>query len=148
MYDVLIQCSSTLRLVPTGLLIDPEQANTLPVERTTLERCDACGRSHDWSRWSAILADAHRGWDGEDSRHHHPASPAESRRNARARPQGAADALPGRRSGHRRPAGPGAGLCAGNTTTAGENLMIDEATKELCVNLGDDGLREAAYRGG
>ena len=61
MYDVLIQCSSTGRLVPTGLIIDPEKSNALPSEQATLPRCKACGRSHDWSRWSAILTAVARG---------------------------------------------------------------------------------------
>ena len=29
-----------------------------------------------------------------------------------------------------------------------EQLADDREQQELCVNLGDDGLREAAYRGG
>jgi hypothetical protein len=55
-YDVLIQCSSTGRLVPTGLAIDPEEENSLPAEPKTLPVCEACGRPHGWSRWNAILA--------------------------------------------------------------------------------------------
>jgi hypothetical protein len=59
-YDVLIQCSSTGRLVPTGLVIDPEEENSLPAEPRTLPVCEACGRTHGWSRWNAILAAAAR----------------------------------------------------------------------------------------
>ena len=60
MYDVLIQCSSTGRLVPTGHVVDPEKANALPAELKTLAACVACGRPHGWSRWNAILAAASR----------------------------------------------------------------------------------------
>jgi hypothetical protein len=61
MYDVLIQCHSTGRLVPTGLSVDPEKANALPAEPTMLPVCEACGDAHGWSKWSAILAAAARG---------------------------------------------------------------------------------------
>ena len=61
MYDVLIQCSSTGRLVPTGRMVDPEASNALPAQPTTLAVCEACGHAHDWSRWSAILASSSRG---------------------------------------------------------------------------------------
>lgn len=64
MYDVLIQCSSTGRLVPTGLTVDPEQSHALPAQPTTLPVCEACGRPHDWSRWSAILTSSARNRDG------------------------------------------------------------------------------------
>jgi hypothetical protein len=60
MYDVLIQCSSTGRLVPTGLVVDPERPNSVPAEPKTLRACEACGRPHGWSRWTAILAAASR----------------------------------------------------------------------------------------
>jgi hypothetical protein len=61
MYDVLIQCSSTGRLVSTGLVVDPEKANALTAEPKTLPSCGACGQPHGWSRWNAILAAASRG---------------------------------------------------------------------------------------
>ena len=60
MYDVLIQCSSTGRLVAIGLVVDPEKANSLPAEPKTLLACGACGQPHGWSRWNAILAAASR----------------------------------------------------------------------------------------
>jgi hypothetical protein len=64
MYDVLIQCSSTGRLVPTGLMIDPEQSSELPAAPTRLPVCEACGHPHDWSRWNAILTSSSRSRHG------------------------------------------------------------------------------------
>jgi hypothetical protein len=55
MYDVVIECNRTGRLVSTGLVVDPEKGNALPSGRTELSRCQACGHAHGWSRWTAIL---------------------------------------------------------------------------------------------
>jgi hypothetical protein len=58
MYDVVIECDRTGRLVSTGVTVDPEKANALPSASTALARCTACGHSHAWSRWTAILTAA------------------------------------------------------------------------------------------
>ena len=58
MYDVVIECNETGRLVSTGVSVDPEKNNTLPSQPIRLPRCKACGQAHDWSRWSAILTAA------------------------------------------------------------------------------------------
>ena len=58
MYDVVIECNQTGRLVSTGMIVDPEKANALPSDKTELTCCQACGHSHGWSRWTAILTAA------------------------------------------------------------------------------------------
>jgi hypothetical protein len=55
MYDVMIHCLKTGRLVPTGVKTDPKSFESLPAIPTTLERCPACGKAHMWSRLNAML---------------------------------------------------------------------------------------------
>jgi hypothetical protein len=57
-YDVVIECNQTGRLVSTGVSVDPEKVHALPSEKTVLTRCQACGHAHGWSRWTAILTAA------------------------------------------------------------------------------------------
>jgi hypothetical protein len=58
MYDVVIECNQTGRLVSTGVIVDPAKDNALPTTQTELSRCQACGHPHAWSRWTAILTAA------------------------------------------------------------------------------------------
>ena len=55
MYDVMVHCSKTGALVPTGVKTDPKSFESLPEIPTTLERCPACGKSHGWSKLNAML---------------------------------------------------------------------------------------------
>jgi hypothetical protein len=55
MYDVMIHCLNTGRLVPTGVRTDEKSFEALPAIPTRLERCPACGKSHMWSKPNAIL---------------------------------------------------------------------------------------------
>jgi hypothetical protein len=55
MYDVMIHCLHTGRLVPTGVKTDEVSFEKLPEVPATLNVCPACGSSHVWSRKSAML---------------------------------------------------------------------------------------------
>lgn len=55
MYDVMIHCLHTGRLVPTGIKTDEVSFESLPEVLTILKVCPACRGSHAWSKKSAML---------------------------------------------------------------------------------------------
>lgn len=55
MYDVMIHCLRTGRLVSTGVRTDEVSFESLPDVPATLKICPACDSSHVWSKNSAML---------------------------------------------------------------------------------------------
>lgn len=55
MYDVMIHCLRSGRLVPTGVRTDEVSFESLPDVPSLLKPCPACDSSHVWSKRSAML---------------------------------------------------------------------------------------------
>jgi hypothetical protein len=54
-FEIVVPCPTTGELVRTGVDVLFGNLDTIPEEPMVIANCPACGRSHTWSRSTALL---------------------------------------------------------------------------------------------